>query len=537
MAFQLANLDLKVKEDNYRLAGVHVDTNHLFRAYELQPSPIFLGDVIQQAFSAKKLINTPLFSALTGLGRTKTFEEIKQQKVEINGDMYTWFLTANSDREMRVVENLELNNPAAGQGLVNGEKSTFKIKFDKRLAVPSEVVSPGVHEYQSLVKRYLGGTDSTGHIYELQLLSQNYIPQKFLSVGQSWVKIGPGIEGERATQGGGIIFDTRYKFQNSIGHYRQLFGLTRDAALADIRTSNMFAGQSLDGKIVVPKDDAVMSISFNTSKYLDNSPSWGTPAKGIMSFWMQKGEHKFWQTWFNNLEEVFWYGEKTTNTLLNEAGYKRKSGGGVKALLRHGNQYKTTYFNADIYEEFLEHLTFDRISIDGERSFVAYSGTKAIKTFHESLLAKLGQNNVLVINENMPITPISSNFHKNAFAYGFQFTQYNMPNNISLKLVHNPIYDSRAINKLEHPTAPAPIESWTMTFLNLDTEADKQNIALVSHGDRYITFVPGAGGWFGTTSGIGTTTAEYSELVTGAKYGIWIRDITACGEISYNYTW
>ena len=83
MAFQLANLDLKVKEDNYRLAGVHVDTNHLFRAYELQPSPIFLGDVIQQAFSAKKLINTPLFSALTGLGRTKTFEEIKQQKVEI----------------------------------------------------------------------------------------------------------------------------------------------------------------------------------------------------------------------------------------------------------------------------------------------------------------------------------------------------------------------------------------------------------------------------------------------------------------------
>jgi len=535
MAFKLANLTTTATEVTPQLAVRHLELNHLTRAAELRPY-VFVGDVLQQAFSAKKLISTPLFSSLMGLGREQLFSEIKKSVIEINGFQYEWFLTGAADRDMRIVENLEVGNPAPGQGLANGQVSTFKIKVDKALAAEGDTIAPRDKQYQAIVQRYLGGSDVTGYVYEVSLRSQPYLPTQWLEVGEVWIRLGAaptGIDTRSGNAGGMLLFDRRYKFRNNIGKFWQRFGMTRDAAMADMNQSNQIRnGEPFDNILYVDKTENVMEI-----KVKGDVPGTGGSNAIKGAFWIQRGEYKFWQTWFNSLEEEFWYGERITNTVLTEDGKSKISGGGLKAMMRFSNRYLTTYFDTEVYEEFLSSLVFDRVSVEGDRTFIGYAGTQAQNEFHKAMLEKLGNNGIITLGDGLAYNKTISKYHKNSLAYGFQFTEFHMPNNLTLRLVNNPLFDNRTINKLEHPTKSAPIESWTIIFLNLDTEQDKENICMLKHGEKIVSLVPGHGGWFGNESGIASHTGPYSELVTSANLGIWIRDITACGEIAYNYTY
>ena len=102
-----------------------------------------------------------------------------------------------------------------------------------------------------------------------------------------------------------------------------------------------------------------------------------------------------------------------------------------------------------------------------------------------------------------------------------------MINGISLRIVHNPIYDSAKINPMKHPTMPNPLESWKLTFLNLDLEnADSQNVCIVKGGDPKFHLFDG----IGSNRLSPSNRTPYDEMMIMGKYGIWIKDLTACGE-------
>lgn len=515
MSGTTANLGKVSIETTPRLGGNHVATTHLAQMWLSKMDQVFLGDVVHKAFSAKRYMKaTPLYAALNGLGKNTDFEALKTKKVEIDGVKWTWYLEGEDEVPVHVVENVMENTPFPGFGLTaGGEVNTIRIKFDKGWPRPSEVYAPRNKAYQVWIKQYLGGNDVNGHLYEAQLLSATYCPHEYLQSGERWIKIGPGLEGEAAQLGGGIQFSNKFKFENVLTTYRQTFSMTGDAMLQQLRDEQK-------------RDNSMMVMTY---EYMD-TPA-GKPK--VNAFWIHKGEMKFWTTWFKCIETAMWYGQKITNTIRNQKGHNLIGGAGVEELLRDSNQYYTTEWTAALYEDFLDNIQFDRVSPGSDRVLYGYAGSRAISKLHQALK---NEKIKMVVSTDIESVKVSSNYHKNAFAYGLQYTEYHMTNGAVLKLMHNPIYDDRRVNTQEHPTEKGkPAESYKITFFDLDPDNEMDsNIQLIEQRN-YKGFWIEQGATNGSF-GAGTPQAvahlgSWSSCATAARNGVWIKDLTACGQI------
>ena len=541
MALRLADLNATAVERTAPFGGgKHIEAQHLFNMFQLQPT-VFLGDVVQQAFSNKKQIITPLYSALTGSGNTSYFSEIQKNVQTIGTDEYEWYLATEGDNSDFVVANLEIGNPAIGYGFTNGQGTTFKVKMKTNYFKQGDQIAPDDAEYLCRVVAELGGNEATGFIYELQLNSQLSIPESFLQRGQRWRIL--GMSGNNIFEGvstGGNGFrpgDVLHKFKNRLGEYKLTVGLSRKALNTDLSTSRLVQNGKQPSLIAIDTTkSAAYQISTKGTDYINYAYDKSVYNDSYMmkptSFWMWKGETMFFKSWYELLEEQLWYGQQYTNTHADATGHIMYAGSGIKELLRFSNQMKVNHFSAETYEEFLSMLSYDRLKVESNKVFTAYGGTKAIEELDKALKTKLTQNGIFVYNDKTVLTPTSSTLHKNAFAYGYQITQYNMINGISLRIVHNPIYDSAKINPMKHPTMPNPLESWKLTFLNLDLEnADSQNVCIVKGGDPKFHLFDG----IGSNRLSPSNRTPYDEMMIMGKYGIWIKDLTACGEISLSY--
>lgn len=513
MAGTTANLGAVSIQTTPRLGGNHVATTHLAQMWKTKIDQVFLGDVVHKAFSAKRYIKaTPLLSALNGLGKNTDFAALKTKKVEINGFKWTWYLESYDETCVHIVENIESGNPFPGFGTnAGGDAPTFSVKFDKPWPRASEVYAPRNKNYQIWIKAYHGGNDVNGHTYEVQLLQASYCPVEYLQPNERWVKLGPGIETEAAQLGGGIQFPNKFKFENVLTTFRQTFSMTGDAMLAQIVDDQK-------------RDDSMMVMKYD---YMDKGKA------KTNAFWIHQGEMRFWSTWFRHIEVALWYGQKITNTIRNEKGHNLIGGAGVRELLKDSNQFYTNDWTASLYEDFLDNIQFDRISPGGDREIHGYAGSRAISKLHQALKAEKIK---MVVSTEIETRKVKSMYHKNAYAYGLQYTEYHMTNGAVLKLMHNPIYDDRRINTQEHPTEKGkPAESYKITFFDLDPESDmNSNIQLVEQkGYKGFWVVDGAtNGSFGPGANKSVAhLGSWSSCATGARLGVWIKDLTACGEI------
>ena len=544
MSIRLADINaIAVEKSAPANLGKHIEAQHLFNQFQLQPT-VFLGDIVQQAFSNKHQITTPLFSALTGSGNSSDFSEIKKEVISINTDEYEWYLSTQGNDSTSVVENLEIGNPAIGYSQFNGQSSTFRVKFKHGLFTQGDNISPADLDYQCRVVRVVGGSEVTGFIYELQLNSARALPISFVSVGATWIRVGlAGNNNYEGVEVGGNGFrqgDVLHRFRNRLGEYKLEVGLSRKALNTDLSTSRMvangkqpaliaFDAAKENAYVVKYKGEDFINYGYEKDYYKDSYKS----GEG-KQFWFWKGELMFFKTWYELLEQQLWYGQQYTNTHTDASGHILYSASGVRELLKFSNQSRINHYTSETYEEFLSLMASGRYRADVYKLFTGYAGSRGIEEFDKVMKAKLAATNIVVFNKDVPLTPVSSAVHKNAFAYGYQITEYHMVNNITLRLMYNPIYDNTTINRMKHPQHSFPLESWKITFLNLDLEsADKQNVALVKNGNPNFHVFTG----IGSSQLSPSHKTPYDQMMIMGKYGIWIKDLTACGEISLSYTY
>lgn len=123
-------------------------------------------------------------------------------------------------------------------------------------------------------------------------------------------------------------------------------------------------------------------------------------------------------------------------------------------------------------------------------------------------------------------------------SFGAQFTHYQGPEGIEVTLMKNPMYDNRKYAKRMHPQYPNfPIDSMRLTFLDFGTSGADNNIMMLKTKDSYRWgYHAGTHTPMGPVQGgaVSAMIAGYDMFVEGSA-GLWIKDVTRCGELVYDY--
>jgi len=200
------------------------DVNHLGKALMIAPHKLM--SKIDTLFSAQNYYsNNPLSSIL---------KNITGGEIKISGTEWEWEMKGADTRPLVVLEDVE-NNPTPGKF-----KRRFKIKLDENWYKTSDVISPGTSAKKYPCVIVDGPTrHGDGFVYTLQLMTtdeQDFLPKKYISAGQSWVK-GYSISGEAAEKGGSTQFATPISFRNKLTKFRKQHMITDYASTEVLRVA------------------------------------------------------------------------------------------------------------------------------------------------------------------------------------------------------------------------------------------------------------------------------------------------------------
>ncbi len=244
-------------------------------------------------------------------------------------------------------------------------------------------------------------------------------------------------------------------------------------------------------------------------------------------------EAKMWDELYMSMEAQLTYGKKMTTPGPDK--YWIKTGPGMREQLKDGwIEYYNGPLTVNRLKDYLMDIFFTREN-ETSRKVVAMTGTLGSLLFHDALVAVA--NGFLSVDTHF-IEKIASPTSTPHLAYGAQFTRYRGPEGIQVDLIKNPLYDSRKYCKRTHPNYPEyPIDSARMTFLDFGSTGGENNITMVKVKDTdYWGYVPGS--WTPTgpiKGGVAGAHKNGYSMFTGGTAGLWIKDVTRCGELIYDY--
>jgi hypothetical protein len=155
--------------------------------------------------------------------------------------------------------------------------------------------------------------------------------------------------------------------------------------------------------------------------------------------------------------------------------------------------------------------------------------------FHEALVSVA--NSFLTVDTHF-IDAVASPVTTPHLAYGAQFTRYRGPESICVDLIKNPMYDNLEFCKRTHPLYPGkPVDSARFTFLDLGSSEGENNIQMLKEKDSFSHgVVLGTVGPNGPIKGgVGSARKAGYDVWVQGSHGLWIKDVTRCGEYVYSY--
>lgn len=131
---------------------------------------------------------------------------------------------------------------------------------------------------------------------------------------------------------------------------------------------------------------------------------------------------------------------------IGKSGNSIKTGSGLYEQMEVANTYYYNDFSLAMLENALYELSAAKLSF-GDRYFVLRTGEQGAKLFHKAVMNEINGWQKISI-DNLGIEKTSSNFSKNAYRAGFQFTEWLAPMGVHLKVEVDPHYDDPERNKI-----------------------------------------------------------------------------------------
>lgn len=459
------------------------EMNHLGAALIAKPH-VFEGKMTQ-VFTAERYSENPLTLALSG-----------KSEDTIDKTTWEWDLKGTTVKPLVIVERVEPDsNTTPGKF-----KQTFKIKLDEPWWLAGDIINPGASDKKYQVRVQSDPTKhGQGYIYEVRGMSDDpqwFLPSKFLQVGTQWAKLYSQYE-EGAEQSGSTQYSTPLAMQNRMSRFRKKYKVTGDAA------SEVLAVKMMDNK-------------GNTH-----------------SSWIKYAEVEYWEQWYRELERGYWYSRKT-DTVDGSTGRPIYTGPGVQEQLEDSHLHYYSVLTARLIEEYLMDIFYSRVKPGKGRRIKAYSGEYGMIQFHRAIMAvnEYKKGFISVVDTNFQ-QKVSSPYHQNALAVGYQYTVYRMANGAELELVHNPLYDDREINFEIDPVTGYPVESQRITFLDFKGGDGGDNIKLMNkEGSFKLGYVHGLHNPYGPTNNKPMAhSGDYYEMHVQVQKGVHIDDVSRCGEL------
>lgn len=463
------------------------EREHLGRALMIAPHKM-MGQM-NKLFSAQNYYsNNPLSSMLEG---------IKGGEITIGGTEWEWEMKSADTRPLVVLENVEPDsNTTPGKF-----KRKFKIKLDENWYKTTDVISPGTSakKYNCVI---VDGPvrHGDGYVYTLQLVTTNdldFVPVKLLKPGQHWGK-GYSISGEAAEKGGSTQFSMPIAFRNKLSKFRKEYRITDYASTEVLR-------------VALPDSNGNMQKS-----------------------WIRYADIEFMKQWREELEYARWYA--TSGDVYQDNGRPYQTGPGIQEQLADSHVEYYNKLSIPLLDQYLMDIFYGRVAPGKNgRNITAFTGEYGMTEFHKAvsdIMTKRG----LIRNIEVFTDKVGSEYNNNAMAFGMQFVQYNLTNGGSLKLIHNPMYDNRALHTEVDPISGKPVESMRFTFLDFAGEAGKSNIKITKkEGGEFFSYICGNYGPYGPNNkNMNPAHAgDYYEMHIGTHEGIHIEDVTKCGELIY----
>ncbi len=456
------------------------ERNHLGKAMMLKPEIIY--PKVMQMFSSQSISENPLYGILSNGAREEMAEKREWQ----------WDLRGASTRPLVLLETI-----ATAQGK---NRMLFDIVTDENFWNPGDVVSPGNPSVQARVQRAprAGGK---GYKYTLRVNSDDpaaTIPAKYLKANTKWTKLFSQYE-EGAEEGGSTTYNMPLTLSNRVSRYRKMFKVT-----GDVRNEGVLA-------VKLPGPDG---------KYYDT--------------WIGYNEAEFWKQWARELSIGQWY-SRSTNTVMGSTNRPTYAGPGIQELLEYSPRHFFNKLTGKLITESIIDGLYGRVSPNTESNLVGFSGERGLMDFHATVMDEYKKTGFISVDENF-VQRTNSPFHKNALAYGAQFTVYRMANNRTLTMMHNPLYDDLTLNHEINPLTGFPYESQRVTILDITGQGGNSNVRIKRlKNAQKVAYREGTTGPYGPNNNKGVAhLGDYYEFLVEDSVATQIDDVTRCMEFIPN---
>lgn len=402
-----------------------------------------------QIFS-KTVIKLLASSGLNNLDTVLSKLPVKRMETD---DDFTWKLVGNDDKNVPLLYAYQ----TAGTPITSGDNNVgasgtyiYLVFPEKRFSDVNIIVGEKNEIYQFRVISDPTRT-AEGWVYETQLMGQNTsgVPGEELIANKRFSKDFSPVEDTMSIKGGEINFASPIDMRQSF---------------TTLRMEHKEPGNNLNRRVA--SQIAAVDLRGNKSEF---------------STWMQYCEWQFERQWSQEKSRACMYSRSNrsadgTYHDIGKSGFYIKQGGGIREQMEVSNTIFYNDFNLDLLEGILSDMVEGKLDMN-EREFIIRTGTRGASQFSKAVTAEASGWVALRGDNPANIFKTPSELHSNALKVGYQFTEWEAPNRIKVKLEVDALYDDKVRNKLLHPKGGVA-ESYRYDIMYMGPE-DEPNIQKV----------------------------------------------------------
>lgn len=441
-----------------------------------------IGSIFQSKPQVASKMIGRMLSEYYGNSLDNMLSQLPALYLDSNHD-YTWELIGSSDRNIPLVEAryqgsvVTESDFAVGRGGV-----TFELVFGERWFSDVNVIVGELNEIYPIRIVEEPYQENGNWVYTVEAYGNaarnEGIPGEELVSGKRFSKEYSPVSDTLSVKGGDIAFTSPTTFRNKF---------TR------IRMQHTVPGNMIKEKFI------------GTFEELD-----GSGQKKAFQTWLDVVNWRFEYEFAREKNRLLWYGRssfdsKTGKTdQIDRGGHIIEAGAGLREQMEVSNTVFYNKFSVDLITNILTELSIGKLPSD-QRKFIVRTGERGAILFHRAVQDVASGWTPLFDKE--AITSASSKLHSNSRGFGFQFVEYLAPNNISVSVEVDPMYDDPIRHKIMAPNNGnfngGFAESYRMDILDIGTTEGEPNIRKVySKSDEDVTgYIPGLRDPFSPTGG------------------------------------
>lgn len=418
--------------------------NHLSAVYQTCPQKASNLMVQLLAFYRGKTLETFLSKF-----PVKEFEDDSE---------YYWDVVGATKRNIPLVEARKLDGTVVEnkEEMIGSGTEPFYLVFAEDWFADGEVIFGNLNQVYPI--RILGDPrmEGTNAVYKVELMGGNVagIPGERLLAGERFSVGFAPVERELSRKVGDIRFSTPVSMRNE---------------WTTIRIQHKVSGSMLGKKLAV----GIPIIEEGSD---------GVKVRKVANKWMHYVDWTLEQQWQDYKNMAIAWGTSNRNSNgeymnFGKSGEVIRMGDGLFAQMEVANTMYYNNFSLKLIEDALYELCASKLDFR-ERTFVLRTGERGAALFNKAVRDVVsGWTNFIVNGDQLGVVKkTSSPLHSTALAAGYQFTEYQAPNGVTLKLEVDPFYDDPVHNKVQHPLG-GPASSYRYDIMDIGS-MDQPNIFL-----------------------------------------------------------